>query len=138
MLGTIKWIGDRGIADNPVAKSKFRSITDKAALATFATWIKTNVTDCNITYYAVSDETRPNESRPGVDANVDVLAVIVVQESTGSVRKHSIPAPMAAIIEAKDQGDRISQTIVDGFATAYGVATGLSFTGLYGYVTQKK
>lgn len=135
--GYISLKGDMG-RDPAVSKTVVNNVIDKAAVATFAAYLKTSVTDCTLNYHSFVDRTDDNEAAPGTAVDVDVLAIFVVKEDAGTIHKYAIPGPQAIIIEDTQQGRRILAATQTSFAAALSTATGLTFTPLQGYVIEKK
>lgn len=135
--GIISFKGDQG-REPAIAKTTINNAADLAALTTFATYLKTSVSDCTLNFHSFVDRTDDNEAAPGTGVDVDVLAIFVVKESAGTIHRYSIPGPKAVIIEDTPQGRRITAAAQSAFATALSACTGLSFTELQGYVIEKK
>lgn len=135
--GYISLKGDVG-RDPAIAKTVVNGATAKAAVATFATYLKTSVTDCTLNYHSFVDRTDDNEAAPGTSVDVDVLAIFVVKEDAGTIHKYAIPGPQAAIIEVTQNGRRILAATQITFAAALSTLTGLTFTPLQGYIIEKK
>ena len=135
--GVIVWQGDYGQPESHLSKGSFRDVTDAAALDTLATALLA-YTDCNVYAKHFNSITETGSAAPGVDANVDEKAMIVMKDSAdGSVAKFLIPAPVSTMFEMQDQGDRVTAVALAAIVAAVNAATGKTYVGMYGKKLQK-
>lgn len=130
--GVIMWQGDYGKPEANIVKGIYREVTDAAALDTLATALLAH-TDCNVYAKHYNSVTETGSSAPGVDANVDEKAQIVLKDSSnGKIIKFLIPAPVAADFELVGQGERMTSVALTAIVSALNTATGKTYIGLYG------
>ena len=135
--GVIVWQGDYGQPESHLSKGVFRDVTDAAALDTLATALLA-YTDCNVYAKHFNTVTETGSAAPGVDANVDEKAMIVMKDSAdGKVIKFLIPAPVSTMFEIQGQGDRVTDVALAAIVAAINTATGNTYVGMYGKKLQK-
>jgi hypothetical protein len=141
--GVIYLLGDVGVEGEPVRKTRIDGVTDLAALNTLGTaliWSDPNgFSDCALAKVSFSTMDDKGASKPGASVDVDEAAVIVTRKtSDGSIHKHSIAAPNAAVFTLESVGKRMTAAKVAEWATALSTATGDTYVGLYGYKVERK
>ena len=135
--GVMIWRGDAGRPNNHYAKSTLEYITDDAALNTLITGLLAH-TDCNCAKRSFNTVTGMTDSAPGASANVDRKATVYMRNTTTlHVVKMELPAPIAADCEVVGDGERLTPAAMTAIMTLVNAAvTGVTYTGLYGVVTQ--
>lgn len=135
---TIIWRGDYGNPESHYSKSQIAGVTDDTALGTLTTALAA-LTDCNQAKRSFISVTLGTDSAPSADANVDRKAIAYFRHPT-TLKTHSltIPAPVDSACEMTDQGERLTSTAMSTIVSAVNTATGVSYTALYGVVTQKR
>jgi hypothetical protein len=135
---TAIWRGDYGNPESHYSKSQIAGVTDDTALNTLLTALAA-LTDCNLAKRSFISNTLVTDTAPGASANVDRKAVAYFRHPT-TLKTHSvtIPAPKSSACEMTDQGERLTSAAMATIVSAINTATGLSYTALYGVVTQKR
>jgi hypothetical protein len=136
--GVIIWRGDTGAPRTHYAKSQFTDVISDATLDVFQAAI-TDLSDANIAKRSFLDTNLETDSAPATDANVDVKGIAYFRDSTTlKVHSFTIPAIVSTAWEALPEGDRLTAAAMATLVTALNVATGNTYTALYGVVIQKR
>lgn len=138
--GVVVWMGDWGRPESHLSKGVFRAVTDAAALTALVhkTTGLGQYTDCNIYAEHFNSVIESGSGAPGVDANVDIKAQIVLKDTAdGSIVKFLIPAPKSTMFEMQGQGERVTAAVLAEIVTLMNTATGNTYIGLYGKKLQK-
>ena len=75
---------------------------------------------------------------PATTSNVDRKGVVICKDAKGKTHKVTIPSLKSGQIVQTSNGERLTETVVDGVAAALTTLIGSKCTGLYGYPIQKK
>ena len=97
--GVVVWKGDWGQPESHLSKGVFRAVTDAAALTALVhkTTGLGQYTDCNIYAEHFNSVVESGTGAPGVDANVDVKAMIVLKDTVVSASSSATCVPLASV-----------------------------------------
>lgn len=136
--GTIIFKGDIGAPEGHYGKGQIVGVSDAAALTVFAAFMIDH-SDCNVAKESFVSAVLGTDLAPGLSANVDRRATVYFRDPTDlTTHSFSYPAPAAADVEDKPQGERLTDVAVAAIVAAINLATGKSYTPQYGIVTQKR
>lgn len=108
-----------------------------AAITAYANAIA-KYSDAEISDISYSQAAAITPKTPAATSNVDRKGIVICKDAKGKVHKATIPSLKSGQIVQTSQGERLTDAVVDGVATALGTLIGSKCTGLYGYPIQKK
>ena len=135
---TLVWRGDFGRPKSNYSQSTISGVIGTTELITLSTALAAH-SDCNLAKHAMIWTEQKTDSEPGTNANIDRKAVIYFRNPT-TLKVHSVAIPeiVAADIEATPEGIRVTDSAVATIVGLISAATGISYTGLYGVVVQRR
>ncbi len=94
--------------------------------------------DAEISAVSYAQAATITEQKPAATSNVDRKGIVICRDAKGKTHKVTIPSLKAGQIVQTANGERLTDTVVDGMAAALTTLIGSKCTGMYGYPIQKK